>query len=149
MLHNLVENIPEVPDCFYRVSIKALILDEEKRFLLIQENNGRWELPGGGLNFGEQPHACLTREINEEMAIPITHIADRPSYFFVASRRNGAHWSSNIVYETTVDHLEFSPSDECVAVRFFTTQEALQENLFSNVVEFCRLFNPDNHGGKN
>jgi 8-oxo-dGTP diphosphatase len=42
-----------IPECFYRVSVKALILDDKKRFLLIREGNGFWSLPGGGLDFGE------------------------------------------------------------------------------------------------
>jgi len=45
----------QVPDCRYRISIKALILDKDKRFLLVQEDTGLWELPGGGLEFGEAP----------------------------------------------------------------------------------------------
>lgn len=39
-----------IPDCFYRISIKALILNEARdKFLICQEDNGKWELPGGGL----------------------------------------------------------------------------------------------------
>lgn len=56
-------------DCFYRISVKALILDSEKRFLLVREDNGFWELPGGGLDHGEEPHACLKRELFEEMGL--------------------------------------------------------------------------------
>lgn len=45
----------EIPKCFYRVSIKALILDETKtRFLVTQKENGEWELPGGGLEWGRE-----------------------------------------------------------------------------------------------
>lgn len=56
-----------IPSCFYRVSIKALILDTDGRFLLIKEDNGFWEFPGGGLDFGEEPADGLRREIHEEM----------------------------------------------------------------------------------
>ncbi len=37
----------QIPNCFYRVSAKALILDKEKRVLLEKEDNGSWELLGG------------------------------------------------------------------------------------------------------
>ncbi len=52
----------EVPNCYYRVSIKALVLDEKRtKFLLVQEKDGRWELPGGGLDHGEKIHEALKR----------------------------------------------------------------------------------------
>lgn len=35
-----------VPNCFYRISVKALILNDEGKFLLTKEDNGLWELPG-------------------------------------------------------------------------------------------------------
>jgi 8-oxo-dGTP diphosphatase len=36
-----------IPPCFYRLSVKALIHDEQGRFLLVKEENNLWELPGG------------------------------------------------------------------------------------------------------
>jgi hypothetical protein len=29
----------QIPNCFYRTSAKALILDDQKKFLLVKENN--------------------------------------------------------------------------------------------------------------
>ena len=41
----------DIPECFYRISVKALVLNEARdRFLITQEEDGRWELPGGGLD---------------------------------------------------------------------------------------------------
>jgi hypothetical protein len=37
----------QIPNCFYRVSAKALILDENQRFLLAKEDNGYRDFPGG------------------------------------------------------------------------------------------------------
>lgn len=133
-----------IPECFYRISVKALILDDEKRFLLTKEENGKWELPGGGLDFGEKPQECLIREIKEEMGIDITFVSDTPSYFLTSQKEN-AHWFSNIIYNTKVKDLDFIPSDECIEVKFFTKEEALEENLFSNVVDFVALYDPKNH----
>lgn len=145
---NIKNNISNLPDHFYRVSVKALILDDKKRFLLTLENKGLWELPGGGLNFDEKPQACLIREIKEEMGLDVVHINERPSYFFTALHRSGQWWICNAVYEAKVKSLNFTPSDECVELRFFTKEEALKENLFPNVVEFVKLYNPENHTKK-
>ncbi len=133
-----------MPECFYRVSVKALILNDEKRFLLTKEENGKWELPGGGLDFGEKPQKCLIREIKEEMGLDVTFIADNPSYFLTSQRKNSS-WFSNVIYLAKVKDLNFTPSDECIEVRFFTKEEALKENLFSNIVDFVALYDPKNH----
>ena len=134
----------DIPACFYRISIKALILDDEKRFLLAKESNGKWELPGGGLDFGEKPQICIIREIKEEMGLDVTFVDDSPSYFLTSQKENG-RWFSNIIYLTKVNDLNFTASDECVEMRFFTKEEALKENLFSNVTDFVALYNPSNH----
>lgn len=51
-----------MPNGYYRVSIKALILNEAReKFAVTLEDNGFWELPGGGLDHGESPAECLRR----------------------------------------------------------------------------------------
>jgi len=137
----------DIPNNFYRTSIKALILDDKKRFLLLLEDNGGWELPGGGIDFGEKPHDCLMRELREEMGIEVTHINKQPSYFVVALHTNGL-WKTNVLYETQVKDLNFTPSAECVDIRFFTKEEALKENLFPIAREFVAEYSPDNHEPK-
>jgi len=40
-----------IPDRFYRVSIKALVLNKEgDKFLICKKESGLWEFPGGGLD---------------------------------------------------------------------------------------------------
>jgi len=35
-----------IPNCFYRVSVKALVLDDTKnKFLLLKEDDGMWDFP--------------------------------------------------------------------------------------------------------
>ena len=56
------------PDSFHRVTVKALVVKNGK-VLLIKESpelSGKWELPGGGLDFGEEIHEGLKREVEEE-----------------------------------------------------------------------------------
>lgn len=134
----------EVPNNFYRTSIKALILDDEKRFLMILENNGLWEMPGGGLDFGESPHDCLTREIKEEMDLEVIYINKQPSYFASALNINKI-WKTAVFYETKVKNLDFKPTDECTKIKFFTKEEALKENLYPAIKEFINEYDPKNH----
>lgn len=136
-----------IPNCCYRISAKALILDDQKRFLLTKEDNGLREFPGGWLDFGENPQECIQRELLEEMGIHVKWVSKTPSYF-VTSTHTKWHWVANILYETQVDREEifkFTPSEECQEVKFFTKEEAAKEKLFSNVKEFIKQFDPTKH----
>ena len=68
---------------FLRVSVKALILNEDRdKFLICKKENGVWELPGGGLDWDAEIKAELAREIQEEMGLETTWVGDSPLYFF-------------------------------------------------------------------
>ena len=49
----------------FRIGVRSLILYNRK-VLLVQRPNTSWELPGGTLEFGEDLHVALRREIKEE-----------------------------------------------------------------------------------
>lgn len=136
-----------IPNCFYRISAKALILDDQKKFLLTKEDNGLRELPGGWLDFGENPQECIQRELIEEMGIPSQWIKDTPSYFVTCKNLKWV-WISNIIYEVQVeteDVFKFTPSEECQEVKFFTKEEAEKIEAFPNVKEFIKQFDTKNH----
>lgn len=140
----------QIPSCFYRTSIKALVFDEQKKFLLTKdEKSGKWDLPGGGLDWGEDPHSCLHREIKEEMGIKITWIAESPSYFVASASDSfdltAKAWITNIIYIAKFENLNFIPSNECIAIGFFSSNEAKNQNLYSNVLKFTEVYNSANH----
>lgn len=64
---------------FFRVSIKALVIKNDK-ILLIQEPDSRWELPGGGLEHNETIERAIKRELKEEIGVGVAEIANRPLY---------------------------------------------------------------------
>ncbi len=139
----------EIRNRFYRVSVKALILNETRdKFLLCKQENGVWDLPGGGLDWGKKANPELQREILEEMNIKTTRIADHPSYFLGGCQMtDDPHfWVVNVVYEVELEHLNFTPSDECVEIRCVNEADIkLLENVPPTVIELAEQFNSRNH----
>lgn len=135
----------DIPECYYRVSAKALILDSTRtKFLVVKEEDGRWELPGGGIDHGEVPTETITREIREEMGLMVQSVASQPSYFITFLNVTG-FWMGNALYETVVADLDFTPSNECIEVRFVTPKEAKELNAFPNVGQLADIFEPKKH----
>jgi len=56
-------------DSLVRVTLKAVILDDNGRVLVVKEH-GRdwWDIPGGGIDHGETIHEALARELFEEVS---------------------------------------------------------------------------------
>lgn len=68
-------------DTFYKpfgLSVRAVILDDEGRCLLLRRspgsrtNPGKWELPGGKAEGGEPFDRALYREISEETGLKVS-----------------------------------------------------------------------------
>ena len=93
------------------------------------------------MEHGELPHDCLKREIREEMGLDVTSVADTPSFILSFTKKlDTEFWLVNILYETALASLAFTPSNECVAVRFVTPEEALTLPAYENVYKLAKLF---------
>ncbi len=54
----------------YRCAVKAVIKDTEGKLLLVKESDDEhWGIPGGGIDYGEDIHAALIRELKEEIGL--------------------------------------------------------------------------------
>jgi len=57
----------------FPVSIKAIIIDNNKALCLKNERN-EWDFPGGKINFNEDVEHCLKREVKEETNLDIKNL---------------------------------------------------------------------------
>lgn len=124
-----------IENSWYRISAKAIIFNEKWEFLLCKESNWTWDLPWGGIDHNELPIDCLARELKEEMWLVASYINEKPLYFITAHKPTSKSrpWIANVCYETELENLDFTKSDECVEIWFFNIKEAKKLNLLINV----------------
>jgi ADP-ribose pyrophosphatase YjhB (NUDIX family) len=68
--------LSKLPSPFYRVTVKALIFDDQNRLLvgLGEEDSEGWEMPGGGLEHDESIEECVKRELEEELGAEVESV---------------------------------------------------------------------------
>lgn len=138
------------PDSFYRVSIKGLCV-RDGRLLLAEEllpkmEKPRWELPGGGLDFGEEIRAGFEREVEEEMGLTVTYMSEKPVYAWTyrleKARSMEWYYTLMLAYRVEFKDLNIRPSDECRKVQFFSKDELANLGLDKHMAKLLTIFNP-------
>lgn len=140
----------DFPECFHRTVVKGLYVKDDK-ILLVKEAPDladKWELPGGGLGFGEDPHAGLIREIKEELNLEVTSVSKQPVYVwtnrFEGCRGMEFYYSVVLAYQIDLANLDFVPTKEVVAVKLFSLDELkdLNDDLYHQSRKLWEIFNP-------
>jgi len=115
---------PRRTDYLYRVSLKCLVKNEAGDVLVVKES-GRdwWDLPGGGMDHGEDIRTAIAREMHEEVnmtgAFEYKIIdVDEPAHLDMHN-----FWQLRLVFEVTPHRYDFSPGDDGDEVAFKPAEE--------------------------
>lgn len=66
----------------YPVSVKGVLCAPDGRVVLLLNERGEWELPGGRIEPGESAAGCLAREVEEELGVQVRVGPPLDSYLF-------------------------------------------------------------------
>lgn len=106
-------------DYLYRLSIKSLIRNEKGEVLVVKEaGRDYWDLPGGGMDHGENIKFAIAREMKEEVNLDgnfdftVIYIDD-PAYL-----RTHDFWQVRLIFEVKPDDMAFSAGEDGDAVAF-------------------------------
>lgn len=105
---------------------------------MVKEDNGLWDLPGGGLEHGETVEECIKRELGEESSFEVTRI-EMKSLMVATYKDKKDWWITNIFVVTEADTSSFVATDECTEYKFFSLEEAVKMPVYQSVDELAKL----------
>lgn len=135
-----MNQIGKYPNTFFRVSVKAIIRDDNDKVLVVKEyDSDSWSLPGGGLDHGETFEECLLRELNEEVGykggIDDANIIGTHS-MYLESKDACLLW---LVCEVKLSNNKFCVGEYCNSIEFVDPRTLINSTSRSEklVYKFC------------
>ncbi|HSX35704.1 MAG TPA: NUDIX hydrolase [Patescibacteria group bacterium] len=115
----------DTPENFYRVSVKALVFDDQNRLMIFVDPHGECEVPGGGWDHAENLEDCVRRELREEAGAEVASIDLRP-ILYKAKSFEGKPKICVAVRVTLASNKLVPDNDEVGEVRYVTKDELLE-----------------------
>ena len=129
----------------------AAIRDAEGRILLqkrldplIPDAHGKWEFPGGKINFGERPEDALCREVREEIGCEVIPLRLLPSIqSSMWSRTDGEMQQVLILcFEAAlVSGIPQALDKKVAEVRWYEKQDLASLDTLKGIKDFIELWN--------
>ena len=122
----------------FHITVKGIVVLDNKILLLKRvkpstDGLGFWELPGGGLEYGETPNQALIRELKEETGLDIVII--KPAYTFTKIREDYQTVGIGFLCIPKNDHVRLS--DEHTDYCFVTIEKAkelLDKEIYNDII---------------
>lgn len=122
----------------FHITVKGIVIYQGKILILKRvkpssDGLGFWELPGGGLEYGETPHEALKRELREETGLGIKIL--KPVYTFTAIRPNYQTVGIGFLCVPTNNHVIIS--HEHTEYKFVDSNELLDyvdEKIYNDII---------------
>jgi len=125
----------------FEVGVRAVILYDRK-ILLLQRPDFAWESPGGTVEFGEDLHTALQREIKEETNLD--NICIDKLLYAVTIKLSPERQAVGLMYLTRAlddkvkisdEHIDFMWADKSQLINLSCMTEELKENSVLDILE--------------
>lgn len=96
-----------------QVSIKGLLCRDDK-VLFLKSLTGRWELPGGRMDFGETAKEAFKREMQEELGFKEVSLGDFINIWTLTDMREGVNYHFivlDFVISTSETDIKLKPEE--------------------------------------
>lgn len=117
------------------VGVGAIIVNSEGKLFLakrgreVRNESGKWEFPGGGVEFGDTLEATLKREIMEEYGVEIKvgELLDVCDHIIPAEHQ---HWvSPSYICSVVSGEPKICEPHKCYEIGWFSPKEITKMNL--------------------
>lgn len=129
----------------FHITVKGIVVYEGKTLIMKRvrpssDGLGYWELPGGGLEYGENPHQALVRELKEETNLDIKIL--KPVHTFTAIRKDYQTVGIGFLCIPTNNHVKIS--HEHTEYRFVDEKELknlLNPQIYDDIILTLQEYN--------
>lgn len=129
----------------FHITVKGIVIYRGKTLIMKRvrpssDGLGYWELPGGGLEYGETPHEALIRELKEETGLDIKIL--KPIYTFTKIRKNYQTVGIGFLCIPVNDHVVIS--EEHTEYKFVDEEELrqmLNKEIYEDIKEAISEYN--------
>lgn len=128
----------------FHITVKGIVIYKDKVLILKRvrassDGLGYWELPGGGLEYGETPEIALKRELKEETGLDIEVL--KPVYTFTAIRPQ--YQTVGIGFLTIPTDAHVVLSHEHTEYKFVDStelKEYVNEKIYDNIIQALKEY---------
>ncbi len=141
-MQKLLDLEPELRDTAEHrpLTVKAVIVTSDDKILLLKRpNDGRWDLPGGGVDEGENLADALIREVREETNLEIDNATPVYTFLRAVSGKSEKLIQFSLSYlKTKATALDVILSDEHEDYAFFDSVDIRALHIVPSYQEALR-----------